>query len=167
MKYILLFIILLKFSYWGFSQTDTSYKKKSTRHSINNKGIIYSGGLGFQNIIFGDLNLLYGEYIDESEVYAFDGPTLGIESNFKGIIAPKIGWDCNVMFFCLRFSLISFIERNNVDYRVLPEIGFTSYKYSSSLTYGYVPHLLGSKNDNIGNHRISMRFYFLTGKKKR
>lgn len=136
---------------------ETKRLEEIKKQNKKNRGIVLTGGCQYQKKLFGEFNLLYGKWEGSMDFYAFWGPTLGVESNFNGIVAPKIGYDINTMFLCFRINSISFIEKRNIDYRIMPEIGINILY--GSLTYGYVPHLFGTKNDNIGKHRISLRFY--------
>ena len=86
------------------------------------------------------------------------GPRIGIEANMSVadfMYAPKIGYELDVVFVSFRGNLINYIEKGNVDLRMLPEAGL-SFFGAINLTYGYGIPLLKYESTQISRHRITL-----------
>jgi hypothetical protein len=148
-QYYFLFYLML-ISVFSFSQTE----KKSDKYRL-----ILSPGISTQSQLFGELNLMYAGYVQGNDAPPLMwGYRAGFESNFNPkhfVIAPKIGYE--VTFFVnLRGNILGYIDDGNVDLRILPEIGWSTYLFNLSLGYG-IP-LLNFRTPDIYRLRFSLVF---------
>jgi hypothetical protein len=118
-----------------------------------------SPGIVFQNQTFGEINILVGRYESSTGGNAFGGIRVGLESNLKTkeehIYAPKIGVELSGMLMCIRGTVLSYINADTVQLRLLPEAGF-SYLGFANLTYGYNFQLSKADIAGISKHRIAL-----------
>jgi hypothetical protein len=149
-QYYIVFQLMLV-SVFSFSQTE----KKTGKYRL-----ILSPGISTQSQLFGELNLMYAGYY-EGNRHTFPlmwGYRVGFESNFNTkhfVIAPKIGYE--VAFLVnLRGNILGYIDDGNVDLRILPEIGWSTYLFNLSLGYG-IP-LLNFRTPDIYRLRFSLVF---------
>ncbi len=142
-KYILL-LLLTATSFVGLAQ----------------KKLILSPGVSYQKEFFGELSIMYAETAMNHTGLGIYGPKLGVEMNFKSdnfIYAPKLGFEVDVLFFCVRASAVGYIEDSNVDLRILPEVGFSFFGLAN-LTYGYSIPVMNYRVEDISRHRVTLTF---------
>lgn len=148
-RYFIIYTILTLSPIFSFGQEIT---KKNTGK------LIFSPGISYQKQFFGEINMMYSKIEEGHGVIANWGPRVGIEANFSGsnfIYAPKIGYELDAVFLALRGNLINYIDKGNVDLRILPEAGL-SFFGAVNLTYGYGIPLLKFESVQISRHRITL-----------
>ncbi len=153
-------LIFLLFSFQnGFGQL---FQRKNAHQGL----LILSPGLSFQgnNNYSAEVNLMYGKMMDGKPYFstAYYGPRIGFEFqlfNKKHFIwATKIGWEGSLEFFTFRGNMISYIDKGNVDLRILPEIGF-NYKNVINVLYGYNAPLLNYKIETNTIYKITLSIH--------
>ncbi len=94
--------------------------------------------------------------------YAQKGFALGAEiypnATDGSIWAQKAGVHLMGMGLCLGFSAVNFTNSEQSDFRIMPEIGIDILTYANA-TYGFVPHMAGSKINSLSPHRITFSLY--------
>jgi len=153
-KSLLILVVLI--STYSYSQSN---KKES------NFGIIFSPGYTIQGNSFLDLNLLFGnvnvqENVKLPPLLTYSGLRIGLESNLRFnedyVIAPKIGYEHNIMLFTFRGSVINYFQNDQSELRVLPEIGLSLFTLVD-FTYGYGIPINNAELNNVSNHRFTIR----------
>lgn len=118
-----------------------------------------SPGIIYQGQWTGEINVLAGRYESELGGNAFCGMRFGVESNFKTgndlLFAPKIGVELSGMFICLRGTFLSYVSRQDLQFRFLPEIGI-SFLGFANLTYGYAIPLNNPHAIDLSRHRVTL-----------
>jgi hypothetical protein len=138
--------------------TLTSFSIYCQNSNPKNIRFLFSPGVSYQGQLFGEVNLMYSEILMSHGVGAIWGPRVGIEANFKQdnfIYAPKIGYELSATFFVLRANMVSYIDKNKVDLRILPEAGISLLGYFN-LTYGYGIPTLNFENPEVTRHRFTL-----------
>jgi hypothetical protein len=144
------FFTLLFFSISLFGQTDE--REKSYK-------LVLSPGLSNQNHkLFGELNLMYLHAEGgPCSLPAMWGPRIGVESNFDSknwVYAPKIGYEFDVLLLSVRANVLRYKSTENVDIRLLSEVGLTLAGVLS-VNYGYSVPIGSYKMETISKHRVS------------
>ncbi|WP_207434054.1 hypothetical protein [Sabulibacter ruber] len=120
--------------------------------------VIVSPGVSYQGQFFGEFNLMYSKLWGEHFGTFLIGPRLGIETNFNPtnfIYAPKIGYEISGLLFSTRANMVGYIENENLDLRLLPELG-TSLLGLVNLNYGYNIPLKTFRATDVSKHRVTL-----------
>lgn len=148
-RFLSLTILLLTLSTRTYSQKPLDKYRHRLAPSL---------GLSRQSETFLDLNLnLYSLDTNQIKLILFKGFRLGVESNLKAdnfVWGPKIGYEA-AGTTVLRLSAVSYLDKANVDIRLLPEIGL-SICGTISILYGYNIPLNDYQSSNIGYHKFSV-----------
>ena len=135
------------------------FKSMGQFHRKDNEGLfILSPGLFYQEQLFCELNLMYAKNITAHGIVLIWGPRIGTEINFKAdrfIYAPKIGYEISGFPLALRANTVAYVDRSQIDIRLLPEIGLSFFGLIN-LTYGYNFPVSGFKSSEISRQRISL-----------
>lgn len=149
-----LFLIVLVNCSLGYSQETAPKPKKRLDFA-------FSPGLIQQRNTFAEANLLIGKIIDEPHpkvpTIGISGVRIGIESDFTRTIAPKIGYEYDIVGLSLRLSTVNYFQERNSELRLLPEIGISLCGWAN-LTYGYGIPLNNGDITDIGHHRVALSF---------
>lgn len=124
------------------------------------KKLIFSPGVSYQKDFFGELSIMYAETAMNHTGLGIYGPKVGVEVNFDSknfIYAPKLGFEVDVLFFSLRASAVSYIDKGDVDLRILPEVGLSFFGLAN-LTYGYSIPTLNYRAHDVSRHRVTLTF---------
>ncbi len=150
---IAIFVIFIHFQ--GFAQISDSITKikpiKYPKEKFISTGLSYNNVFSFQ-LDFYSANEAFGH----GQLYFLNGYKYGIETTYikNLIIAPKISYEINAMFLCLRGGIVPYFSNKNFDLRILPEIGFSLYG-RANLCYGFnIP--INKSIPEISNHKISL-----------
>src|SRR5690554_4609597 len=136
------------------------------RNDNQDRLVILSPGLSSQGNgnFYAELNFMLARLLP-SDIYMpplIFGPRIGLETNFSNselVFAPKIGWEASFIILGVRLNGISYIDKGNVDFRILPEIGLSFFS-GINLFYGYNIPLLnyiliyGKSLDELFHHSI-------------
>ncbi len=133
----------------------------------NQKGFVFSPGITYQSNFYLDVNLLYGITFNNSPtkipIIYYQGFRLGAESSTIGVdnytIAPKIGYEYCPMFFSLRLSGAVYFQNDNIQPRIIPELGLSLSTFIN-ITYGYGFNLSHSNIQDLSHHRLTISVNF-------
>lgn len=124
------------------------------------KKLILSPGVSYQKQLFAELSVMYAETAMNHSGFGIYGPKLGVEVNFDPdnfIVAPKLGFEVDVLILSLRANIVSYIGSGNVDLRLLPELGLSFFGLAN-LSYGYGIPVLKHEFGDVSRHRVTLTF---------
>jgi len=122
------------------------------------KRLIFSPVVSYQKEFFGELSLMYAETAMQHSGLGIYGPRLGVGMNFNAddfIFAPKLGFEIDVIFLSVRANAVGYINRGDVDLRLLPELG-VSFFGLANLIYGYGIPVLSSELGSVSRHSVTL-----------
>ncbi len=133
--------------------------QKYGRKKDQQRLLIVSPALNYQGQWFGELNLMLSSFESGGPCNppVLYGPRIGVEANFsknRFIYAPKIGYEFNALLIAVRGNVVSYIDNDQIDLRILPEIGL-SMLGGVNIMYGYNIPTLNFRSPEINKHRIS------------
>ncbi len=143
---IAIFVIFIHFQ--GFAQISDSITKikpiKYPKEKFISTGLSYNNVFSFQ-LDFYSANEAFGH----GQLYFLNGYKYGIETTYikNLIIAPKISYEINAMFLCLRAGIVPYFSNKNFDLRILPEISYEINAMFLCLRAGIVPYFSNKNFD--------------------
>lgn len=146
--------------------TPLLYAKKD---SLDNYKLGLTTGYSYAKIHFIQVGAIWGR--DYGDIYSSSkgfgvGSDIGL-INDKLTIGLKSFYEYN--FFTIigfRLNAINYFRGQNIDFRLMPQLGFSFFGYINFM-YGYSLPTLGNELSEINRHSFSLTFNIIQFKKKR
>ena len=143
-------LILIFFS--SLVQAQTKEKRK----------IVPAIGLSYQKSTLIDFRFFVCKFINDPHMgYTLNGPFIGYETNFSSsndLRGFRIGLESNFSYLVGKISMVNYFNKNNSDFKITPEIGF-SFLQIFSLTYGHNFSLSKYKSNEISSNKVGISIF--------